>query len=270
VGDELKRARAALAAGRIDEALVLLWMALEPARLGGDNEALAEIAELAGSIPRREAADLVAATGVKAVEAATAEDAPAARERERPNVRSLIPFALGVALIAGLTAFSALRIEPDGNAERPQPARGLPAKITIEADGLYLVPLARYPQRELTDVGLSVIREAGAVDIRSSIGLGPTTYDAERSQFVAEELLRRITESYGIGSGRNVLLVGVTSFDMYERGNEEGPYATVARSGGGRYVVVSTRRFEDDPRIRRERLRAILLDEIRRVGLRPG
>jgi hypothetical protein len=269
VGDELKRARAALAAGNVDEALVLLWMALEPARLAGDNEALAEIAELAGSIPRREAADLVDATGIKPVDAASVESAPRNPER-RPNVRSVIPFALGVALIAGLTAFSALRIEPDGNAERPQPAHGLPARITIEADGLYLVPLARYPQHELRDVGLSVIREAGAVDIRSSIGLGPTTYDAERGQFVAEELLRRITESYGIGSGRNVLLFGVTSLDMYERGNEDGPYATVARSGDGRYVVVSTRRFEDDPRIRRERLRAILLDEIRRVGLRPG
>jgi predicted Zn-dependent protease len=140
------------------------------------------------------------------------------------------------------------------------------AQVTIDADGLYLVPLARYPQAELTEVGISVIRKAGAVDIRSSVGLGATTYDSQRNQFVAEELLRRLTESYRIGEGRTVLIVGVTSFDMYERGQAAKPSVSVARTADGRYAVVSTH-LVDEAAARKAALRAILLDEVRRVGL---
>jgi hypothetical protein len=46
VGRELKRARKSLAGGRVDEALVLLWNALEPARLEGAR-ALRELERLA-------------------------------------------------------------------------------------------------------------------------------------------------------------------------------------------------------------------------------
>lgn len=119
-------------------------------------------------------------------------------------------------------------------------------------------------------MGISVIREAGAVDIRSSVGLGPTTYDAQRNQFVAEELLRRLTESYRIAAGRNVLIVGVTSLDMYERGNSAEGQATVAGAAGGGYAVVSTSAFGDNPENRKARLRAVLLAEIERAGLKRG
>jgi hypothetical protein len=47
---ELNEARKALGKGRADESLVHLWNVLEPARLAGDQRALAAIAELATRI----------------------------------------------------------------------------------------------------------------------------------------------------------------------------------------------------------------------------
>jgi hypothetical protein len=270
--DEIERAREALDAGSDDQALVLLWKAVEPARLADDNEALAAIAELAASIPGREAADLVAATGVQPPSNSTpASVAPPAADAPRGPRRSLAPglwlvVVFLVALLVGVRSFNGLP-----NVDLPN-ASGRPAKVTIGADGLYLVPLAHYPQAELKDVGFSVIREAGAVDIRSPIGLGPTTYDAARRQFVAEELLRRLTESYGVGDGRTVLIVGVTSFEMYERARPEEARAELARSADGRYVVISTASLdESDPHVRKKQLAALVRSEVRRVGFpTPG
>jgi hypothetical protein len=68
MADELERAREALQAGDLDEALVLLWKNLEPARLARDEETLAQIAALAQQIPGREADDLLKATGGRQVQ----------------------------------------------------------------------------------------------------------------------------------------------------------------------------------------------------------
>lgn len=79
VGD----ARAAVARGAIDEALVLLWNELEPARLAGDRSALATIEALAHRIAtkgdeaqRREAERLLETLG-----AASGQDTTPARAR---------------------------------------------------------------------------------------------------------------------------------------------------------------------------------------------
>lgn len=54
MADALDRAARAARRGSPDEALVLLWNALEPARLSGDRRALATIDGLAGAIARDE------------------------------------------------------------------------------------------------------------------------------------------------------------------------------------------------------------------------
>ncbi len=68
VRDDVKQARKALARGHPDEAVALLWNAIEPARLAGDRRALATIEQLALSLSRegdeshrREAEKLLAA-----------------------------------------------------------------------------------------------------------------------------------------------------------------------------------------------------------------
>jgi hypothetical protein len=265
VNDELEQARQAVAAGNPDEALVLLWKAVEPARLAGDKERLAQIALLAHTIPGREAEDLVKATGVDPASfaAPVAEAAPQAPQAPR---RSGFARVLWAAVIVVLVAMIGLAYTRGGSELVDRPAGG-GEPVSIDADGLYLVPLARYPQAELDDVGISVIRSAGAVDIRTPLGLGPTAYDAERGQFVAEEILGRLTEAYSIAEGREVLVVGVTSLDMYSHAESAAASVSVARSSDGRYVVVSTHDFGAVRELRDARLRELLLAEIGRADL---
>lgn len=85
MADELERARSALATGNGDEALVLLWKAVEPARLAGDERTLAQIAALAQTIPGREADDLVKATGIT-TDPTSAPAPPPARSSRLPEV----------------------------------------------------------------------------------------------------------------------------------------------------------------------------------------
>jgi hypothetical protein len=267
VADELERARSALATGNVDEALVLLWKAVEPARLAGDQRTLAQIAALAQQIPGHEADDLLKATGTPPDPTLAPIPTP---EHSAPPRRSAFARALWAVIPVVLIAMIGLAYTRGDSGLKPPSLFGSRAQVTIDADGLYLVPLARYPQAELTEVGISVIREAGAVDIRSPVGLGPTTYDAQRNQFVAEELLRRLIEGYRIGEGRKVLLIGITSLEMYERGNSAEGQTTVTRADDGGYVVISTSAFGDDVEDRKARLREVLLAEIERAGLNRG
>lgn len=82
---DIIRARESLEAGRKDEALVLLWNAVEPARLAGDEDVLREVTELARSVPGREVESLVAATGV---EASASLPLSFARRSSTPHVAS--------------------------------------------------------------------------------------------------------------------------------------------------------------------------------------
>ena len=68
MSERVKQARKALARGHPDEAVALLWNAIEPARLAGDRRALATIEQLALRVSRegdesqrREAEKLLAA-----------------------------------------------------------------------------------------------------------------------------------------------------------------------------------------------------------------
>jgi hypothetical protein len=268
VGDELERAREALAVGDDDTALVLLWKAVEPARLAGDEEKLDQIAAIARGIPRREAEDLVKATGRPAGPPASAQPSPPAAA---PPRRSALARVLWLVVLLVLMVMIGLAYAR-GNAEieEARPAGVDAARITVAADGLYLVPLGRYSHSELEDIGISVIRQAGAVSIPDSVGMGPTTYDVTRRQFIAEDLLQRLIDTYEIAAGRRVLILGVTAFDMYEREGPESPSVPVARTADGHYVVVSTQRFSEGTEERKDDLRRVLLDEIRHAGLQPA
>jgi hypothetical protein len=264
MADEVAQARKALAAGDVDEALVLLWKGLEPARLENDQIRLSEIAEVAATIPNDEGADLIAATGA---------ELPLAREWAKPALqaqtrsRSFAPVlwvVVGLLLLAVVGARVYRNVPhfkfPDVRVRQAAPA---PTHLTLRADGLYLVPLANFPQVELADVAPSVVKATGRVETRSPLPLGPTTYDAATGQFVAEEILRRMAEAYEIAEGTDALLVGVTSLAMRD---DAGP-ATVARSEDGRFVVISTSALSDDAQVRGKRLRRFLLSEIERAGL---
>jgi hypothetical protein len=265
VADELERARAALEAGNTDEALVLLWNAVEPARLAGDEQRLREIATLAGAIPGREASDLVEATGVPPT--ARESRGESAGPKTRPRVGRLIGAAVWLFIVAAVVVSSVLRGEDAEITRSPSPTVHSIVPIVVEAPGLYLVPLADYPAEDLNALVLDLVPHAGAVDVVPALGLGPTTYDPVRSQFIAEALLQRLTEDWRVTPGVHALLVGVTSLDMYRRERPAIPSVRLVRSSDGRYVVISTHGLSSDGEIRRDQLLQILKREVRRADV---
>jgi hypothetical protein len=264
MADEVAQARRAVAAREVDEALVLLWKALEPARLENDHATLREIAEVAASIPNGEGADLIAATGVAPPPAQEWAKPPAPPSTKGRSFTPLLWVVVGLFLLATVGGWVYRSVPhfkfPDVRVSQTEPAA---SHVTIRANGLYLVPLAGFPQVELADVGPEVVKATGRVETSPPLPLGPTTYDSAAGQFVAGEILRRMAEVYEIGTGADALLVGVTSLPMRD---DAGP-ATVTRSGDGRFVVISTSTLGDDARVRRERLRRLLLRESGRAGL---
>lgn len=264
MADEVAQARKAVAAGNVDEALVLLWKALEPARLANDQSTLREIAEVAATIPNGEGAELIAATGAEPLPVREWSRSPVQTPRHARSFTPLLWVVVGLLLLVIVGAQLYRSVPhfkfPDVRVHQPEAA---PSRFTLRADGLYLVPLAHYPQVELADAAPGVVKATGRVETRPALPLGPTTYDPATGQFVAEEILRRMAEAYEIADGADALLVGVTSFAMHD---DAGP-ATVARSEDGRFVVISTSALGDDAQAGRERLRRFLLSEIERAGL---
>jgi len=261
MGDEVARARKALAANDVDEALVLLWKALEPARLADDKAQLKEIAAVAARIPNGEGADLIAATGAEQLR--PPENPPAAAPKRGLSMTPLLWVFVGLFVLvivgeevyrrAPHISFPDLKVHDAGAA---------PSHVTLRSDGLYLVPLARYPEEELVAVATGVVSAAGAVETRPALPLGPTTFDPSSGQFAAAEILRRLNEGYGFADDADALVVGVTSLAMRD---DSGP-VTVARSEDGRLVAISTSGLGDETRTRHE-LGRLLLEEIERAGL---
>ena len=265
MADEVAQARKAVAAGDVDEALVLLWKALEPARLEQDQGKLREIAEVAATIPNGEGADLIAATGAEQLPtrewSGPAVQAPPARARAFTPLLWVVVGLLLLVIVGAQLYRSVPHFKfPD---VRVNQADAAPSGFTLRADGLYLVPLANFPQEELADVAPSLVKKTGRIEARPPLPLGPTTYDSATSEFVAEEILRRMAEVYEIGEGAEALVAGVTSLAM----RDDAGAATVGRSEDGRFVVISTSELGDDARMQRERLRRLLLGEIERAGL---
>jgi hypothetical protein len=264
MADEVAQARKAVAAGDVDEALVLLWKALEPARLENDQARLREIAQVAATIPNCEGADLIAATGAEPLPArewsGPAVQAPARARAFMPLLWIVVGLLLLVIVGAQLYRSVPHFKFPDIRVHQPDAA---PSHVTLQADGLYVVPLANFPQVELAEVAPSVVKATGRVETTPPLPLGPTTYDAATGQFVAVEILQRMAEAYEIEKGTDALIVGVTSLAM----RDDAGAATLARSEDGRFVVISAGELGDDARVRRERLRRLLLGEIRRAGL---
>jgi hypothetical protein len=273
MADEVAHARAALAAGREDEALVLLWNALEPARMAGDEKALGEIAALARTIPRREAADLVVAAG----NPPDPEPEPATvKATERSAWRGRLGGAVGwlffglvvAALIASF--FDSREGEtqapsPRGEPSTPTVVDNDPGVRTLGADALYLVPLGDYPSKELFDVGGQSIHETGAMDVLPALPLALHMIDRRRHQLIAEELFQLMGDHYLVQRGHAIVVVGVTTWELYERRRPEQEFAPVAHSDDGRYVVISAAHLGPGDELRKEQLRQLALREFRRV-----
>ncbi|MGH3013649.1 MAG: hypothetical protein ACRDNR_09410 [Gaiellaceae bacterium] len=263
---DIIRARKALDAGRTDEALVLLWNAVEPARLAGDADALREIAELARSVPGREGESLVAATGVEASASAPGSEAsPPAEQRGRvPVLRALrVLLPLLVLLLWVVANVLGEHSTPDEGSKSEE----VLAKATVGGD-VFLVPLGRTSLVELEELVPDIVDRLGAqANVLPAVELRPQVLDAARGQLVGEELLLRLTETYGIVDDRAVI-IGVVDADMYERARPEEEFSVVVRSDDERYAVVSTARVARGPEgTRSARIWNVIAREVRALYL---
>jgi hypothetical protein len=252
----IEQARGALDAGRADEAILLLWQALEPARLAGDDDALREIASLARATGRREGEDLaIRATGQLSSPQPPAPPAP--RDEPQPSRapafrtwRLVFPLLVTAALAASFVNALSRPAQVPGTDRRPVPA-------TVGGDAAYLVPLAGYPRAELERLVLTIHRRTGQrPSMLAPVTVRPELLDPHRGQLVAEDLLGRLAGAYDVRG--NALVLGVTHADMYERKHPEREFAVAVRSPDGRYAVLSTARLGRGPERRKRTLRRIL------------
>jgi hypothetical protein len=136
---ELNKARKALARGRADEALVILWNLVEPARLEGDSGTLRAIAALAGGVAqqdegsRREAERLLETLGRAVPARPEPERADVGFEELDEPIRSAPP----VGKEPELEEVEELEAPEPGNAE-PADAEGGARR---RGAGRYVIPL---------------------------------------------------------------------------------------------------------------------------------
>ena len=255
---ELSKARGAIAAGNTDEALVLLWNAVEPARMAGDRETLEEIARLAQAIPGREAADLVNATGIQPAESAGSK--PDAKETPKASKRRALVW---LAIVLAFALFNLVQDLVPNETRTTQPTTQRLPGVEPVTTGLHLVPLDRYPAEELGELVPTVVPTAGIVVVRHQVVLDPSTYDPRRKQYVAEKLLTELRNKFAL-TGSPTMIVGVTSLDMYSERQMKEPRVSVARSDDGVFVVISTFAFGSLHEGRQVALGRAILQELRR------
>jgi predicted Zn-dependent protease len=238
--DELKKAEQAIARGRTDEALQLLWNALEQARLSEDRESLEAIRRLARGLEGFDAEHLAAA--VERVQP-DVESPPYERPRASGWRRSVLIAALltaaafvGVKFVLPLlTGPVGPPIEVDENTTAAEP-------VAVEAPGVYLVPIGRFESVSVTKIAVDIERRH-AVPVRTfaAVPLRHSTVDDKRDQLVAEELIDLLRRQYPARHPRAVV-IGLTQFDMYIRGASWN-YAFSLRAEPS-YAVVSTARMD--------------------------
>jgi predicted Zn-dependent protease len=238
--NELRNAEDAIARGRTDEALQLLWNALEQARLNQDRESLEAILRLArrleGSDAKRLASDVEPLLP-------DSEATPRARPPSSNWRRSaLIAALLIVAAVGGvkfglplLTGPVGPPIELDENSLPTEP-------VAVKAPGVYLVPIGRFASVSQTKLATDLARRH-QVPTSTLPALPLTRYavDEERDQLVSERLIELLRRQYPVRHPRAVV-IGLTQFDMYIR-QASWNYAFSLRSEPS-YAVVSTARMD--------------------------
>ncbi len=265
VTNDVDRARRALEERKTDEALILLWNAIEPARLAGDETALREIATLAQSFPNKEAADLVAATGVDPAAAPPEKtEQPATPTTTRRRLRPSLIWVAAVLLVAIVNL--AQNFVPEGarTTKHTEP----PAGAEPVTPGLHLVPMGAYPSEALGAVAETIGPSAGILFVRRAVSLDASTYDPMRKQYVAERLLAELRQNFLL-TGPQTLIIGVTSRDMYAGRRMLEPRVSVARSDDGIFVVISTYGFGVRAQDLRAALERAILKELHRAPTEP-
>jgi predicted Zn-dependent protease len=238
VEPELKRAEEALEAGRGDEALVLLWNALEPARFADDRDAYETIRRVARRIHHRDAEQLLAE--VERLAGPPTDDDASPPQPPRPRrIASFLPFlvVLAVVLVSLASTLASGGQKPGRHDVQPGPREV--AALAVTAPGVYLVALGRFESGDLDQLAAYHAGKLGIpVGTLPPVPLDARTLDEGREQLIAEELLELLWQHYPAARDRRVVVIGMTDFDMYSRDRPESPAFFSRRAAEG-YGVVS-------------------------------
>ena len=134
---------------------------------------------------------------------------------------------------------------------------------------VYFVPLGEISSPSL-DALVAYYRQKYnlAIEILPTLKLEPWLTDYNRRQLVAQELIKEMKRRYSeIASDRTMILIGITSKDMYIRGY---PWRfAFSWREGGRFAVVSTGRMDptffgrpSDESLTRTRLKKMITKNI--------
>jgi predicted Zn-dependent protease len=240
VEKELRNAEDAIARGRTDEALQLLWDALELARVSQDRDSLEAILRLARRLEGSDAEHL--ATTVERL-LPDSEATPRARPRSSDWKRSvLIPALLIVAAVAGVKFGLPLLTGPVGPPIEVDEDTPPAEPFAVEAPGVYLVPIGRFESVSVTKLAGELERRH-EVPMRTlrAIPLRRSTVDDDRDQLVSERLIELLRRQYPVHHP-SAVVIGLTQFDMYIR-QVSWNYAFSFRAEPS-YAVVSSARMD--------------------------
>jgi predicted Zn-dependent protease len=145
---------------------------------------------------------------------------------------------LAVAALVIVVAFRS------GSIATHPPARELPHPIR---DAVVLVPLGDFPVGRANEIAAKEAADYGlAITVASPLAIPATAFDSGRGQLTAERLAEALAGAHPEGYGR-ILVIGLTTQDIYLAGRPDWRFAFGARNQSGVAVVSSARmgRFLD-------------------------
>ncbi len=210
MSSDLQQARAALAAGRRDEALVYAWNALSSAQ--GDE--LVELRRLAKELDDRSLLSELDSRGLPAVPATPSSPAPAEKRKRGARIGSGVFVTFVLAFIA--YGVSQIPVEPG-------PLRATASdtvaftqvrRVLTVGPGVYLVPMGnvrREDVRALADeVGLRYHVPASTLP---QVALPLWTLDAQDGELNGDQLIRVLQLAYPTRG--QAAVIGITDYDMF-------------------------------------------------------
>lgn len=258
----IERAETAVRAERWDDAAVLLWTALEEARVAGDEEVLERVRVLVARVAQggSPGARAQAKTMSEVIGVPLPDVEPVRRRWPRWRivlVLGVVAFVIASGQIATLVNHGWFR--PPSLAAGALDARPGPASHPEEL-GIYLQPLGRFPPElaERAATAMKVRFPTTQVHVLHEVPIDATAVFGR--QLSAEQLLVQLRSRYGPQPPGH-MIVGLTLLDM--RASET--RWSFSFGGAERIVVVATARMNPDNYIGLDRLHADLdwrLDKI--------
>jgi len=144
------------------------------------------------------------------------------------------------------------------------------APAVLRERGVYLVAMGDFSPDTLDQLERHFERRYGlSVQVLDAIDLNENAVDELRGQYVAEELVRLVSERYRQAPGSHATVIGVTREDMFMRGYPAWNFVFGYRWPEGGYAVVSTARMNPvnfgepaDEALVMERLRKVATKQI--------